>query len=701
MPHNFHNPYNFIPTPARVTADPDLGDHKPAGHARYEADRWSGRIRVTMTTVTPLIAVDAANVQEANQHKTFPVRIGADGRPYIAPTSVKGMLRSAYEAVTNSRMGVFGGHKTPLARRMKTNEALDLVPARICPDPALPGAQLIQLLPGTREPDLQDPGRLQRGPACAAWLPRWDRSRGGLATGAVRYPGGNLPQHGDAAHAILQLHSHHRAGEHWKVMHIAPTAAGLPAIPTLSTPTAAHRVGDWIQVQGYVSVSEHNIGNKHDERFFFDVGRSLPCSPPDPKLKQQWEALVADYQSVERHGAVGPDVNRTWSRHIDGLAAASMLRLRTGTLGYARLQGSGGRRRVAALYPVAISRDLHPVAPLSLLDESLRPAQGLSELSPADRVFGWVNQGSEANETAGQKAYRGQLRVGPLSCERADAVEDIAGGLPLAILSTPKPQQARFYVGDGNGNPPEDGVSSDAASFGYRSKQNRLRGRKVYPFHRSLSPGYWMNPAQQHQQPLKPNCHQEYRRMGGVKDSQNRTIRGWIKPSTPFSFDLWFNNLSNVELGALLWLLQLPEAHHLALGGGKPLGFGAVRLDVDWRYTQLRSGRDMRKACADMDLAAMPAGQDPSVQATTLIGHYQTAVQRGGSFTTVPYIAAFLRAASGHPDNLPTHYPRHTDAPHVDGENFKWFVANERIAGPKHALARLDNDPGLPIQGGN
>ena len=193
--------------------------------------------------------------------------------------------------------------------------------------------------------------------------------------------------------------------------------------------------------------------------------------------------------------------------------------------------------------------------------------------------------------------------------------------------------------------------------------------------------------------------------MGGVQDSQNRTVRGWIKPSTRFSFDLWFNNLSNVELGALLWLLQLPEAHHLALGGGKPLGLGAVRLDVDWPQTRLRTGLDMHKAYADLDLATAAAGQDPAIQATMLIGKYQEAVQRtngaGNGFTAAPHIAGFLRAASGHPDNLPTHYPRHTDAPHIDGENFKWFVANERLAGPKHALARLDNDPGLPMQGGN
>ena len=47
-----------------------------------------------------------------------------------------------------------------------------------------------------------------------------------------------------------------------------------------------------------------------------------------------------------------------------------------------------------------------------------------------------------------------------------------------------------------------------------------------------------------------------------------------------FGFDLHVTNLSRVELGALLWLLALPSDHFHRLGGGKPLGFGSVRLEM-------------------------------------------------------------------------------------------------------------------------
>ncbi|GIW92469.1 MAG: hypothetical protein KatS3mg110_0510 [Pirellulaceae bacterium] len=62
---------------------------------------------------------------------------------------------------------------------------------------------------------------------------------------------------------------------------------------------------------------------------------------------------------------------------------------------------------MVGLYPVNISRKLFDVAPLDLLPESLRPADAISKLSPADRVFGWVNQ-------EGKGAYRGQIRIGPV-----------------------------------------------------------------------------------------------------------------------------------------------------------------------------------------------------------------------------------------------------------------------------------------------
>ncbi|TVQ16295.1 MAG: TIGR03986 family CRISPR-associated RAMP protein, partial [Leptolyngbya sp. DLM2.Bin15] len=125
----FHNPYNFVPALPRDGVRGELGDREPKGHGRYLPNRWTGRIAVKLTTVTPLLIPDAAGMTaDDKDHKTFPIRIGADGNPYLPPTSIKGMLRSAYEAVTNSRLSVFESHDARLAHRLPAQDGANVKP---------------------------------------------------------------------------------------------------------------------------------------------------------------------------------------------------------------------------------------------------------------------------------------------------------------------------------------------------------------------------------------------------------------------------------------------------------------------------------------------------------------------------------------------------------------------------------------------
>ena len=112
-----------------------------------------------------------------------------------------------------------------------------------------------------------------------------------------------------------------------------------------------------------------------------------------------------------------------------------------------------------------ISRKLYEKTPLDLLLSSLRPATKIEKLSPADRVFGWVSQ--DPGPGGGEPAYRGQLRVGPVTCTTADAMAAIPGSKrTLAILAQPKPQQGRFYLGQANGPAGPKGRDKEAAGYG-------------------------------------------------------------------------------------------------------------------------------------------------------------------------------------------------------------------------------------------
>lgn len=741
-PPAFHNPYNFVPAPSRQAGPAKLGelaDLPPAGHHRLHQNRWTGRIELTLETATPLLLHDAARAtRDKNGHGYFPARVAPDGKPTLARTSFKGMLRAAYEAVTNSRFGVFHGHDGRLAYRFAAEEGLSLVPARFT-------GKAIELCLGTtvglptlhpqRAGAWQVPGQLMY----AAWLPRYTKFRGQIDRDAVRYADKSLPESGDEVWVWMEKIQHkridRRSGQlipdfrYWRVLKIARTEAELGGEP----PQGAARksdthepLGERIRVPGWVYVTNQNIGGKHDERVFF-----LPPKEADAKkatialddaeqrrLTRAWGDLIRDYQAAHRdrdiwerkpNGAphtlkpeeyFSKNIGETaWSRHIyqdgrprrdDGTSQVNAAKLTPGTLCYAFVKETGTGYRVEALYPVIIARKLYEASPESLLDESLRPATTREALSPAERVFGWAHQD-------GAGAYRGNLRVASIQCETDDAIESMdSDGVPLAILGEPKPQQSRFYAASNpSGRPYTPGTQKEAT---YRSGQG-LRGRKVYPHHQGLGDAHWENPTED-----RTHAGQEYRRAKGTKgrerDDQNRSVLSWVKPRAEFSIRLDVTNLSQVELGALLWLGSLDEGHYLRLGGGKPLGFGSVRL----RISGLELGNGAAWARFYSSLSASSIAGEGVIDRVAAEGFkdavqaFQDAVSKAYDcpFPEVSFIKAFLQGARGFENGLPTHYPRAATAIDPEGKNYEWFTENER--GAKVALGALgDPDPGLPF----
>lgn len=660
----FHNPYNFVPALPRDQVTGELGDRKPAGHGRYLPDRWSGRISVKLTTVTPLLIPDAAEMTDDDGHKTYSVRLGAGNKPYLPPTSIKGMLRAAYEAVTNSRLSVLDNHDTRLAYRMPATQGTTAKPARV--ERLSDGLYL----------------RILEDSACvggAAKLPRYEK-RGrprdkGEQRVALRYSGTNdLPQHGDRVRVKLSSKGKVTQIERWHD----------PDLPN----------SDW--KLGWVCITGANIGGKQNERVFIQHSH-------DPRIKitsgiaELWETLIVDYQKVHERDLLqrrargespsdylGDKPGQTaWSRHVYD---PQQRKLSEGLLCYVELRNKKTEKvkpsDVIALQPVTISRRLYDLKPKDLLLSSLHPATQKDKLSPADRVFGWVNQ-------QGQGSYKGHLRVHSTACTSDDPIDNFssdAATFPLAILGQPKPQQARFYCADEqDGKPLPDGNSKKE---GYKYDDQSLRGRKVYPHHQGLPENYWSEPTRY--RPDAVNGHyQEYRQPPGDNErtDQNRSIKNWVKPGTEFTFDIDITNLSEVELGALLWLLSDPSVHFHRLGGAKPLGFGSVWLEIV--QSDLRTGTDWIGFYSSLN--NVPSDSSAALNSVAV---YKKAVvaayANGEKFEQVPFIQAFCRCSQGFDDNAAIHYPRSTPNPTPEGEAFKWFVHNEHEElGLKLALPSL------------
>jgi CRISPR-associated protein (TIGR03986 family) len=685
----FHNPYNFVPALPRdeKVQKTELGDHPPMGHGSYLNNYWSGKIAVTLTTVTPLLIPDAANTTGVD-HKTYSVRKGADGKPYLPPTSIKGMLRSAYEAVTNSRLSILEEHNELLAYRMPATSGLMMVPARIENDH-------ICLYAGTSI--ISKSGKPAQGdPMYTAWLRRWDRNSTNLARDKVTYANTqNIPEHGTRVNFWAEKFSK-GSFSYWNVREVVPydQTLGQQPAPTDLVGNSAHKpVGEPMQpFEGYVCVTGKNMKNKHDERVFFNIEESKKI-PLSTQIKQRWAKLIESYQDNEdfKNGLQCPSALGNvahWSRHFT--LNEREKQLAEGTLCYAHVRQSGSDFEVIDLYPVMIARSLYSLTPNDILDPSLKPANSFDQLSPADRVFGWVKQ-------HGQGAYKGQLRVHGIKClcEAEDAIDNFGSddaSFPLTILGQPKPEQARFYCADDQeGNPLHDGENNtqkrDKAE-GYKYEDQNLRGRKVYPHHKGLSSEYWNNPLDDRtQRPDNTGHYQEYRRpkKNGVEqlDKQNRSIREWVRPETKFEFEIDVINLSAIELGALLWLLSSPDVHYHRLGGAKPLGFGSVWLDVDWAKTDLRVGKDWAKFYQSLIPSSPKIGNG-----VNCIDDFKNAIKTydpSKRFEQIRFVAAFCNSSKGFDDAL-IHYPRVTLNPTPEGEAFEWFVRNEQDTREEIAL---------------
>jgi len=283
--------------------------------------------------------------------------------------------------------------------------------------------------------------------------------------------------------------------------------------------------------------------------------------------------------------------------------------------------------------------------------------------------------------------------------------------------------QWRFYVAkDQNGSAFEPRTAIEDG--GYRktgdSGKLGLRGRKVYPHHAGLPQDYWNVEGVTHSDERVRNRYREYfrqwpnHRSGSSKgkhdsesrDSQNRSITQWVRPGEQFRFDLHFDNLDKVELGALIWLLRRDgDQFFHRLGGGKPLGFGSVRLSLRTEQCRLFSQSPRYRS---LNTGSAESSETVSATLRDLEKAFEDRLESDYGDRKPPFVRALLKSGQGWdgPNARPIHYPRvaeegsHAPGEHprplVNGENFKWFQENEK--GSQFPLPDLaDSDVSLPI----
>ncbi len=175
----------------------------------------------------------------------------------------------------------------------------------------------------------------------------------------------------------------------------------------------------------------------------------------------------------------------------------------------------------------------------------------------ADAIFGFVRNEKREKD----QARAGRVFISDAVCEKA-ASEDIwfTGNpertITPQILSTPKPTTFQHYLVQTD---PEARKSELKHYANKPGEATIIRGHKLY-WHKGRSPSIVLDNTE-------------------VSESQTTEIKP-IKAGVSFTFTIDFENLSDVELGAILWVLKRAqdEKYRLSLGMGKPLGMGAVKI---------------------------------------------------------------------------------------------------------------------------
>ncbi|MEG4496163.1 TIGR03986 family CRISPR-associated RAMP protein [Microcoleus sp. F10-C6] len=242
-------------------------------------------------------------------------------------------------------------------------------------------------------------------------------------------------------------------------------------------------------------------------------------------------------------------------------------------------------------------------SPLDFVPPKLRDT---SRTDIAEAIFGYLNGKKPREQTCAGRVFISDDTLKP---NQEEKVKPSLDKTPESILlSSPKPTTFQHYLVQ------QDVTQDNLKHYANKPPTDTEAGETVIRGHKL----YWHKPC----------------KIAVPADSDTQT--SLVKPIDPeidFTFKVYFENLSNVELGALLWVLSLSsdksqtletgkqgEKYCFSLGMGKPLGMGAVNIDYELhlsdrkeRYKNLFNGTKWKTG--EEDQSQTPEKEEESVKA--------------------------------------------------------------------------------------
>ncbi|MDR4497181.1 MAG: TIGR03986 family CRISPR-associated RAMP protein [Candidatus Scalindua sp.] len=502
-----NNPYNFVPFDVPVKEDKEVTGLSSIQHL-------NGAINCKLTSETPLLI--AQSIEKGSPAK---LQFYQENNQYIIPgSSIKGMLRSVIEAVTNSCFSIFDGTKldyrhTTIVKKLK--------------------AGMIMSMPHNN--NLGEIKLMERG-----WI-----AMCGKPTTVTGFQGG-VPKTFNLAIVPASVKSGDEVWITYKKIekYVTQRNKEIEGQFYLITDLCTSKKKEY--VKAVYKITGKSIGNKKRERIFF-------CPRDDVRYKfgsqEEEDYNYIFEQQIDRWSKLDKSSKNYFDFKEQGKLKEHML---------IYFEPEEGERRAKNISRVEVPRIRYEKSRQDLLPKAHHKCTDRNNLCAACKLFGYVE---------GENSMAGRISISDAKLVNSPLVASKA--IPMKVLATPHPTSYNFYLRDPNnltvvrnynGCKIEDKKGKISESD---VDDVELRGRKFYYHHPDKTDQSYYKVNPQHK----------------IPESQHNSAMPLFKDNV-FEFEVRFRNLSEFDLGLLLYCLFLEDDLRHKLGMGKPIGFGTVRIEI-------------------------------------------------------------------------------------------------------------------------
>jgi CRISPR-associated protein (TIGR03986 family) len=549
-------PYNFVALPDRIVKVSSLSDELKERFPQaalprqdsFNSQRHSGRIECTLTTSSPTYvraALTIQQVKEGMKSKDTPDFFYVEpGIPVIPGSTLRGMLHAALEIVSYSKVSQVSA--TPLVYRAvgDTTSHGDSYRDRV---------MRVDKKTKKCEPKVLGGYMVKRG---SDWFIRPAKMIKGSTFGILREPERASFYFRDLRQKLELIDGCRNAyrvfvrlGEYeYQKVGGGFDSGRLNVFDSQATPKSG-----WIE--GTLALSG-TMASKRSEAVIFAPDSDARADADLLKLTDDQVAAYREQKSKEQEKILGKD-----GALNDGQPIFYTLNDDSDTAQDKPVEFFGHCRMLRLPYPKS---------PLDFVPQNLRAED---EIDLTEAIFGFTKN----SRSAEPKAYAG--RVSFSDAQLLSNPDDVwlAPHRPITpkILGSPKPTCFQHYLVQPTPNKFEIGKDRrgkpkyETRLADYGVTNTVIRGNKLY-WHKGEAT-------------LK-DIELEAAPDEKSKDNVSTSIRP-LRAGVDFRFEIRFDNLSDVELGSLLWILKIAanDGYRLKLGMGKPLGLGAVKIDSTLR----------------------------------------------------------------------------------------------------------------------